>query len=407
MSDPRGRRTPGHPKHRPRPRSTRADGASTSADSTPDPRRVALDALVRIERDGAYANLALPAALTRSGLGQRDRAFVTELVYGTTRMRRACDWLVDRFALRELDLPTRAALRLGAYQLAFLGTPGHAAVGETVGAVPRKTRGFVNAVLRKVADAEPAWPSDAVRLSYPDWIVERLVADLGHDVALDALASMNERPKVHERADGYVQDLASQWVAKAVGAGPGELVADLCAAPGGKAIALAGDGATVVAADVRPSRVGLVAENVARVGTGDGRVLPVAADGRRPALRPGTFDRVLLDAPCSGLGSLRRRPDARWRIDAGSLDRLAALQTDLIDHAVALVRPGGTLVYSVCTLTAAETVDVAVAATDRHGDLTPIEPPDTPWQPLGTGALLLPQAADTDGMALFGWRRSG
>lgn len=371
-----------------------------------DPRKVALDALVRIERDGAYANLALPAALSRSGLGERDRAFVTELVYGTTRMRRACDWLIDRFALRELDLPTRSALRLGAYQLAFLGTPGHAAVGETVGVVPRKTRGFVNAVLRKVAEADPAWPSDAVRLSYPDWIVDQLVADLGADDALGALASMNQRPTVHERADGYVQDLASQWVAEAVGAKAGERVADVCAAPGGKAIALAGTGATVVAADVRAARVGLVVANVARVGSGAGRVLPLVSDGRRSALRPGTFDRVLLDAPCSGLGSLRRRPDARWRVDAASVQRLAAVQSDLLDHAVALLTVGGTLVYSVCTLTAAETVDVAAAFAARQPDLAPVAPPGDPWRRLGTGALLLPQAADTDGMAMFAWQRT-
>jgi 16S rRNA (cytosine967-C5)-methyltransferase len=203
-----------------------------------------------------------------------------------------------------------------------------------------------------------------------------------------------------------VQDLASQWVAEAVGAEPGELVADLCAAPGGKAIALAGTGATVVGADVRSSRVGLVVDNLSRVGSGPGRVLPLVADGRRPALRPGRLDRVLLDAPCSGLGSLRRRPDARWRIDATSVDRLAALQGELLDQAAALVRPGGTLVYSVCTLTEAETVGVAAAAAARHPGLVPVEPPGPPWRPLGTGALLLPQAAQSDGMALFAWRRN-
>ena len=134
----------------------------------PDPRRVAVEALVRIERDGAYANLVLPKMLARSGLGERDRAFATQLVYGTTRHRRACDWFIDRFALGDLDLETRAALQLGTFQLRMLGTPPHAAVSATVDVVPRRVRGLVNAVLRKIASADDAWPSDAVRLSYPD-----------------------------------------------------------------------------------------------------------------------------------------------------------------------------------------------------------------------------------------------
>src|SRR5699024_5818724 len=126
----------------------------------PDARRSAIEALVRIDEDGAYANLVLPRILSRSGLSERDRRFVTELVYGTTRHRRACDWFIDRFALRELDPTVRSALRLGTYQLQVLKTPAHAAVSATVGAVPRKVRGFVNAVLRKIADAEDAWPSE-------------------------------------------------------------------------------------------------------------------------------------------------------------------------------------------------------------------------------------------------------
>src|SRR5206468_9683539 len=133
----------------------------------------------------------------------RDRHFVTELVYGTTRMRRACDWLVGRFVDRPLDPDVRAALRLGAYQLHFLGTPPHAAVSATVDAAPKRARGLVNAVLRKVANAtsagDPEWPDDATRLSYPDWIVARLVDDLGSKPALDALDQMNQAASVHVR----------------------------------------------------------------------------------------------------------------------------------------------------------------------------------------------------------------
>lgn len=131
----------------------------------PDSRGVAVDALVRIDRDGAYANLVLPKLLARSGLSDRDRAFATALVYGTTRHRRACDWFIDRFAHGELEPRVRAALRVGTYQLRVLGTPPHAAVSATVDTVPRRARGLVNAVLRKISGAEDAWPSDAVRLS--------------------------------------------------------------------------------------------------------------------------------------------------------------------------------------------------------------------------------------------------
>jgi 16S rRNA (cytosine967-C5)-methyltransferase len=218
-----------------------------------------------------------------------------------------------------------------------------------------------------------------------------------------ALESMNEPAEVAEREDGYIQDRGSQLVTAAVGASPGERVVDLCAAPGGKATGLAGAGARVVALDQRPARAGLVAANARRL---DVPVAVVVADGRRPPLRRGTAQRVLVDAPCSGLGALRRRPDARWRIDAAAVDRLAALQLDLLDGAAELVAPGGSLTYSVCTLTRAESIDVADRFAASHRELTRIEPPGAPWTAWGSGGLLLPQTERTDGMALFRWRRS-
>lgn len=365
-------------------------------------RAVALDALERIDPGGAYANLLLPEVLARTGLAPRDRHFVTELVYGTTRMRRACDFLVDRFLMRALDSRVRNALRLGAYQLHFLAMAPHAAVGETVEAAPKAARGLVNAVLRRVADNPVIWPDEATRLSYPDWVVDTLVRDLGEADAIAALEVMNTAPPVTERADGYVQDLASQWVAAAVEAQPGERVADLCAAPGGKATMMAGSGASVVAADVREGRVGLVAGN-SRPGT---RLHVLAADAARPPFAPGTFDRVLIDAPCSGLGTLRRRADARWRLDPAAPSRLQSVQSAIVDGAVDLVRPGGRLVYSVCTLTEAETTAIADHLATTRPDLVPEPVPDGPWQPHGTGARLLPQTADTDGMFLLRLRRT-
>jgi len=363
-----------------------------------DARAVAYEVLRRIEDDGAYANLVLGPALERSGLDERDRGFVTELVYGVTRMRRACDFHVDRFVLRGIDPPTRTLLRLGAYQLHFLRVPSHAAVSATVDAAPRKTKGFVNAVLRRVATAPVTWPDDATRLSYPDWVVDRLVADLGPDEALAALESMDERAEATPRADGYVQDLASQWVAEAVGARPGERVADVCAAPGGKATVLAASGAEVVAADLSPVRADLVRDNVARLGSS---ATVVAADARNPPFPERSFDRVLVDAPCSGLGVLRRRPDARWRVEPAAVDRLATLQREILDAAIRLIRPNGSLVYSVCTLTSAETLQIDSWLADLHPVLRPLPPLPAPWQRHGRGALLLPQSAGTDGMFLL------
>ena len=364
---------------------------------------MALDVLVRVDTDGAYANVALPATLARSGLDERDRAFVTELVYGVTRRCRALDWALDAF----LDMPppprVRAALRLGAYQIIELDTPAYAAVSATVAAAPRNHRGLVNAVLRRVTEAGPRdWPDDATRLSYPDWVVETLTADLGRDAAMGALESMNAPARVHRRADGYVQDLSSQMVVDAMGVQPGDLVADMCAAPGGKATALAGHGASVIACDSHLGRLGLLKAN--RASLDADRMQVLAADGRYPPLRPGCCDAVLVDAPCSGLGTLRRRPDARWRIEPASVARLAELQTGLLDAAVGLLRPGGQLVYSVCTLTAAETLQVA-ARVGEDTRLEPLEPLPSPWMAHGGGAMLLP-GADHDGMALFRWRRT-
>jgi 16S rRNA (cytosine967-C5)-methyltransferase len=361
-------------------------------------RSVAYDVLRRIESQGAYANLVLPAVLDACGLPSADRRFVTELVYGTTRRRRACDAQIDRFVGTPPDAPTRTLLRLGAYQLVFGGVAPHAAVSETVALAPRRVRGFVNAVLRKVAATPPIWPSEAARLSYPDWIFDRLCAELGEADAVEAMERMNEPPPVNERPDGYVQDLASTWVADAVEAAPGERVLDLCAAPGGKATAMAATGATVVAADLRPSRVGLLRSNVVRLGLD---VPVLVADGTAPPFRDDSFDAVLLDAPCSGLGALRRRADARWRIEPTDITTLVDLQAGLIRQSAALVRPGGRLIYSVCTLTAAESIDHGVPpgfeidGTEPHGR----------WRPHGHGWRVLPHDADTDGMALVRYRR--
>ncbi|MEY4130579.1 MAG: hypothetical protein RLZZ31_703 [Actinomycetota bacterium] len=362
-------------------------------------RRLAADALQRIENEGAYANIALGAMLAKSELDQRDRAFVTELVYGTTRMRRALDWIVDRFLAEpeRTDDVARRWLRLGAYQLVFMAMPPHAAVSATIDAAPRKISGFLNAILRKVSSSLPiTWPSDEIRLSQPDWIVAILKDDLGEAVALDALAAMNERAQVHRRDDGYIQDDGSHYVVDIVGAKSGERILDLCAAPGGKATGMAQAGAFVVAADSRASRVNLIEQNRQTLQL-QNSLSPMVSDGCAVPLRPSSFDKVLVDAPCSGLGSLRRRPDARWRIAAESVASLAALQKELLANAATLVRPGGELFYSVCTLTKAETTDVALWAQENLG-LKVVDFEHPAFTPAAIGRLCLP--AETDGMYL-------
>ena len=205
-------------------------------DPIDDPRRLAVAAIVRIDDEGAYANVVLPKMLGDTTMEARDKGFATELVYGSTRMKRRLDHLVDRFLLEPPPPSARAALRIGAHQLLHLDTPPHAAVSATVAAAPKRFRGLVNAVLRKVAAAVTegvSFPSVGTELSYPDWIVTRLGADLGEERARAALETMNVAAEVHIRDDGYVQDPSSQAVAAAVPVSTGDLVLDACAAPGG------------------------------------------------------------------------------------------------------------------------------------------------------------------------------
>ena len=371
-----------------------------------DPRRVAIEAIVRIDEGRAFANVLLPKMLADTDLKGRDKGLVTELVYGSTRRKRALDHIVDRFLVRDPPPAARAALRIGAHQLVEMGTPPHAAVSATVSAAPKRFRGLVNAVLRKVATTTNegvTYPSAAVELSYPDWIVERLGEALGIESARRALENMNAPAPVQRRADGYVQDESSRQVAALVPASPGSLVLDMCAAPGGKATGIAGRGATVVAADLRRSRIGLMAGNVERIDAA--RVLIVQADGTTPPFAAGAFDAVLVDAPCSGLGALCRRPDARWRIVPDDVVTLAALQRRLLLAAAVLVRHGGTLVYSVCTFTTEESVDVVAACRPQLDGLgfASVGVGGDEWRAFGDGVEILEPGASRDGMcrALF------
>jgi len=388
-------------------------------------RAVALEAILRVTEQGGYSNLAIPGALRRSGLPPRDRAFASELAYGTIRRRIPLDRAIGRHASRPVTRMTarvRGVLRLGAYQLLELRTPAHAAVAETVGLAAPRERGFANAVLRAIAADPPAPPTGdadgdvSVRTGLASWAVTELrrllddetelaaealaerarlslrvnecrgsleqvevaLRDAGLDPtrgAVDARCLLVDRPGDPTELPGFregrfaVQDEASAFVASLVDARPGERVADVCAGPGGKtaALACAVDDGLVVAADVGERRANLVARTAERLGV---RPAILVQDARSPALR-GVFDAVLVDAPCSGLGSARRRPELLWRSTKEELSGLARLQVAIASGAADLVRPGGRLVYSVCTFPRAET-DAAVDAILRHRpDLTP------------------------------------
>lgn len=350
-------------------------------------RAVAARVLLDAERRRVFVDEALEAHRT-AAFSRRDRALLTTLVYGATRWRRPLDWLIDRCAGR-VDPELREHLRLALFQIRYLTrVPRHAAVHEAVElakASGRKAAGFVNAVLRKAADLElPDHPG--IRSSHPDWLIARwrkrfpnleeiLDADNG---VLPVTARVNPLrappdlggplleiegdPAAHEGfAKGWftVQDETSMKVAPLLAPRPDERVLDLCAAPGGKTTHLAelmGGKGEVVAVDL-PERVGLVRESAGRLGLENIRC--VAGDGSNVAFAE-PFDAVLVDAPCSNTGVLARRPDARWRLREPDIAGAAALQARLLRNAARLLKPGGRLVYSTCSLEPEENrVDLA------------------------------------------------
>lgn len=360
-------------------------------------RAAAFDVIRRVFEDEAYADRALRTAA--AGLDDRDRALARQLAYGTVQRARTLDHAIETIGRRpvgRLDAPVRAALRLGAFQLAFLdGVPRYAAVNESVELVRRarleRAVPFTNAVLRRLADdgrafieglPESTWQEAALAHSYPDWVAETWWRDLGAVGARALMRAQNEAPPtvvrlvrgeldgvpdpdvpgawrvehVDERAlaEGRVwpQSAGSQLAGLSVGSAAGERVLDLCAAPGGKATMLAGD---VVAVESNAARARELEENVHRLGATSVRV--VCADGRALPHDLTGFDRALVDAPCSGLGVLAARPDLRWRSQP-----LPELQLELLQAAAARVRPGGTVVYSVCTVNRDEAEAVVDAA---------------------------------------------
>jgi 16S rRNA (cytosine967-C5)-methyltransferase len=345
-------------------------------------RRAAFGVVRRVFEEEAYADRALPAAV--EGLDARDRALAQRLAYGTVQRKRTLDHAIETLGkrpVRKLDGPVLAALRLGAYQLAFTELPAHAVVDDSVELVRRaqleRAVPFTNAVLRRVATGIgpllDALPEGPLKHSYPDWIADVWTRDLGAAEANALMLAQNEPPELVVRlvrgeivgeptdvpgayrvervdeqalAEGRIwpQSRASQLAALVVGSRDGERILDSCAAPGGKATMHRGD---VTAVEVNAARARELRANAQLLGAT--RVRVVEADATSLPAELDLFDRALVDAPCSGLGVLARRPDLRWRAQP-----LPDLQRSLLREAASRVRPGGLVVYAVCTINADE-----------------------------------------------------
>jgi 16S rRNA (cytosine967-C5)-methyltransferase len=424
-------------------------------------RDLARRVLHRVE-EGAYATLALGGELGRASLGDSDRGFATELVYGVLKRRLRLDAALSAYAPRgldKLDKQTRDTLRLAAYQILFMRVPAHAAVDDAVGAVKR-SRGqglanFANALLRRLArEGEPPLPSEQMaRLSLehsaPAWLVNDAVARFGADEAARYLGSLNEPAPVWLRAntlrvgrdeamralaaerpsakltpsprvpeaftvagagdlgrlaafnEGLVtaQDLAAQCIAHLVAPAAGEAILDACAGVGGKSTHLAAlscDAARIDAADLSERKLELGSELARRLGVRSVRPVPCDLTAASAPLAD-AYDRILLDAPCSGLGVLRRHPEAKWRRRPEDVAPLAALQAKMLGALAARVRPGGLLVYSVCSYTDEEGPRQTARFLDEHRAFSAEGEPLSTW----------PHRDDADAFFAVRLRRAG
>ena len=430
-------------------------------------RRIAADVLMRVATGGAFANLALDAALRQAGvLEPREAALATELTYGTLRWQLQLDRALaahsDR-ALDDLDEPVRVALRLGAFELLHHEkVPPRAAVNEAVELTKElkaaRASGFVNAVLRRLSEtrAPPAPPSRdvdpighvAAVTAHPRWMVERWSRWLGaaeaerlceanqqqaaavvrvkrgaHPVlpgavqgrwSPDALVLPPGTPPAldiegHDEGLFQAQDEAAQLVSLFCAPARDWRVLDACAAPGGKACHLADMAASVLAVDLHARKAKTIAEAAQRMGLENVQTLAADVALPIPGAAEQSFDLVLLDAPCSGLGTLRRHPEVKLRRTPEDVDRLAQLQAKLLSSVQRYVRPGGLLVYALCTLTPEECDEQVARFVKSHSGFA-IDPPPAgfPAECLsGDFMRTLPHRTGTDGFFAVRLRRTG
>ncbi|MBO8136580.1 MAG: 16S rRNA (cytosine(967)-C(5))-methyltransferase RsmB [Desulfotomaculum sp.] len=445
-------------------------------------REMALQALKAVEEDGAYANLAINNILEKYQPGKLDRAFATELTYGTLRTLNTLDWVISRFVKQPLAVQTvwvRNILRMGTYQLLYLDkVPAAAACNEAVELAKKYAHSgvvkFVNGVLRNITRnldkiQYPDLESDPVahislKYSHPSWMVERWLKDFGLEETINLCKANNEPPPNTVRTNtlritrndlieklaqegveaektkyvneglnlkGFlsyrslqsfkeglfqVQDESSMLVAHALNPAHGSRVIDAAAAPGGKTTHIAQlmeNTGTVLAFDVREHKIKLINENCSRLGITN--VKAMVNDARQiPAKFHNWADYVLLDAPCSGLGVLRRRADVRWRKEAYQISAIVKLQKEMLESVSRCVRPGGVLLYSTCTITEEENLGQIKSFLEKHSefileDLTPFLPADLINEPGASRGYvqLLPHLHGTDGFFIARMRKKG
>ncbi len=355
-------------------------------------RRVAFDVLRKVARGGNASDLL---RIHSANLSSRDAGLASELVFGVLRYQAQLDFLIQYYSGRDtggLDLEVLIALRLGMYQMRHLERiPRHAAVAESVDLVKRAHKrsaaGFVNAVLRKVDDVAVMWPSWEIALSCPAWLLENWKRMFGREGAARVARAFLRKPETYVwvpasrrgelrkydveatevpgcyrvisgNADGLQrQDIGSQTIVPLLELEPGQQLLDLCAAPGNKTAQAVERGARAIAVDSSFDR--LAAMNV----PGAERV---AADGSRPLPLCTEFERILVDAPCSGTGTLGRNPEIKWRLQPSDLERHHARQVALLENALDRLAPGGQLVYSTCSLEYEENEQVVEEALSRR-----------------------------------------
>jgi 16S rRNA (cytosine967-C5)-methyltransferase len=365
-------------------------------------RELALAALSEWRRDERFADTILARLLASSGLGGPDRAFATELFYGALRNLTLIDYWIGELRSGRLDQSARDVLRLGIYQLFFLETPAHAAVFETVELAGPGIRSLINAILRNAVRKKESLRAAAakqpfsVRSSHPEFLLERWTRNFGM-VETAALCEWNNRPApIYARinrlkisrenfvskysditplparenfvrlatiptdalaqGDCYIQDPSTASACELLAPQPGENVLDACAAPGGKTAYLAEmmeNRGSVVACDRDAQRIRTLEENLQRLGVEIARFVQHDWTDPEPPANPAassSFDRILLDAPCSNTGVMRRRVDLRWRLTPKDFSRMAAEQLRILRAAIPLLKAGGTLVYSTCSI---------------------------------------------------------
>jgi 16S rRNA (cytosine967-C5)-methyltransferase len=376
-------------------------------------RQRALQLLRRIERESAYASLLL----------HNDSGFVRTLVLGVLRWRSRLDFVIDAFAKGSIEPEIRDILRIGALQLLFMHVAPHAAVSETVALVPLRARGFVNAILRKISKSAPE-PSDvATRTAHPQWLIDRWSKTFGAeraakiaganqdlsfpDVLTDAppadatqsslVPGMWNLTGSSAEVEGIVLDEGSAVIA-GIAAAIGSDVLDLAAAPGGKSQVMRARGAGVVSNDISIARLRPLIGTTSSIIVSDGRHPPFARQ----------FEVVLLDAPCSATGTIRKNPEIKWRLQEADLASFAALQRELLASALDLAAKS--VIYATCSLEREENDDVVDAVIRGRGDFVRgdiadvVNPNVARW--VENGVLRLTPEAGTDGFTAHWLRRA-